>query len=55
MHSDDRHSLTADETARFHELETVVKANLEGFNRAGLALLEIRDARLYRAEFRRLL
>lgn len=44
-------TLTEDETDRLHELEGVIGAGLETFVQVGQALLEVRDSRLYRAEY----
>lgn len=40
--------LTGDETARLAELEAVVEDGLENFVKTGTALMEIREAKLYR-------
>lgn len=40
--------LTADETGRLEELETVIAENFQGFYAVGCALVEINSSRLYR-------
>lgn len=51
-HSDDRpllDTLTEEERSQLEEAEAVIRHGLEVFRRVGLALLHIRDRRLYRA------
>jgi len=43
------HPLTPAEAARLDELESIIAPRLQSWIEVGLALLEIRDARLYRA------
>ena len=43
--------LVATETERLTELETVIERGLQTFVEVGNALMEIRDGRLYRAEY----
>ena len=44
-------TLTVTEVGRLAELETTIRQGLDTFLAVGSALLEIREARLYRAEF----
>ncbi len=44
-------ALSEAESAKLSRLEAVIETGLVEFKRVGLALLEIRDSRLYRAEF----
>jgi hypothetical protein len=46
-----RKDLTATEAAQFEACETTIKAGLQTFYEVGVALLAIRDARLYRRDF----
>jgi hypothetical protein len=43
--------LSETETTRLSELEKVVEANIKGYYEAGVALLAIRDERLYRKDY----
>ena len=43
--------LTVKEEARIAQLEATIERGMQTFVEVGLALMEIRDARLYRAEF----
>ena len=42
--------MSPEETSRLAELEEVIKADIKGFIRVGMALKEIRDSHLYRAK-----
>jgi hypothetical protein len=44
--------LSAEEKRRLGELELIVERNIQGFIQAGRALLEIREKRLWRAQYR---
>lgn len=43
--------MTQEDTARLAELEAVIKKDLKGFVRVGMALKEIRDNKLYRGKY----
>ena len=42
--------MSPDETSRLAELEEVIKADIKGFIRVGMALKEIKEKRLYRSK-----
>ena len=44
-------SLTVQEETRKAQLEATIERGMQTFVEVGLALMEIRDGRLYRAEF----
>jgi len=43
--------MSKEETARLDELEAVIKQDLKGFIRVGMALKEIRESRLYKGKY----
>lgn len=46
------HEITVSEKQRFEELETTIEKGINTFYEVGSALLEIRDSRLYRQEYK---
>ena len=46
-----REQLQPDQQSRLAELENTINDNIEGFFKVGYALREIRDKRLYRADY----
>ena len=45
-------TLTAEETTEFQRLEEIVDKGMKSFVEAGVALMEIREKRLYRAQYK---
>ena len=43
--------MTTEEETRLEELETIIKEDLRGFIRVGMALQEIKKTRLYRGKY----